>query len=122
MNINDAFPSAYLRASDLGGSPVRVTISKVIFENVGDDRKAVVYFEGKDKGLILNKTNANKLIVVTASAQTEEWAGKTILLYPTTTEFKGDEVPCIRVREAPPAAPAKPAEPVSMPSADDIPF
>lgn len=133
MNINEAFPSNYIKASDLKGQTVAVVISHVDMEEVGrtQDRKAVVYFEGKDKGLVLNKTNANKIIQLTGSPVTEDWRGARIAIYPTQTEFGGEQVECVRVKAAPPAArqavapPPPPPEPVASSeifSDDDIPF
>lgn len=99
-NINDAFPSNYLKASDLQGREVVVTITKVVFEAVGREKemKAVIYFEGKQKGVVLNKTNAKKIIEISGSAITEEWAGVQIKIYPTETEFGGETVDCIRIK------------------------
>jgi len=101
-NINQAFPSKFLKAADLGGHEVPVTIKGVQFEPVGQDKemKPVLYFEGKQRGLVLNKTNANKIIEITGSALTEDWRGHRIKLYPTETQFGGDMVDCIRVRPA----------------------
>ncbi len=99
-NINDAFPSNYLKASDLAGREALVTIDRVAFEPVGQQRemKAVLYFTGKQKGIVLNKTNAKKIIEISGSAITEEWAGTQIKIYPTETEFGGETVDCIRVK------------------------
>lgn len=99
-NINDAFPSNYIKASDLQGRDAVVTINRVDFEAVGRERemKAVVYFEGKQKGMVLNKTNAKKIIEISGSAITEEWPGTQIKIYPTETEFAGETVDCIRVK------------------------
>lgn len=131
MNINDAFPSNYLKASDLGGHQVVVTVDRVEFETVGRDReeKAVVYFVGKTKGVILNKTNARKITEIVGSALTEEWAGTAIVLYPTETEFGGETVECIRIKPVAKAAMAR-MTPQPAPVADssksvtdsDIPF
>lgn len=99
-NINDAFPSNYLKASDLQGREVIVTIERVDFEAVGRERemKAVIYFEGKKKGIVLNKTNAKKIIEISGSAITEEWPGTQLKIYPTETEFGGETVDCIRIK------------------------
>lgn len=142
-NINDAFPSNYVSASALHGNQVVVTIDRVEFEPVGRERemKAVLYFVGKTKGLVLNKTNARKIIEVTGSALTEEWRGHAIVLYPTETEFGGETVECIRVKPVAKAkpnmqrmTPPAPPPPVTAPAApiadehtgpltdDDIPF
>jgi hypothetical protein len=128
-NINDAFPSNFLKASDLGGKEVIVTIREVKFEAVGRERemKAVVYFEGKEKGIVLNKTNAKKIIEISGAAMTEEWPGTKVKIYPTETEFGGETVDCIRVKPvgkaAPRPAPPPPAErPMPIDPDDDIPF
>jgi hypothetical protein len=111
-NINDAL-SNYLKASDLQGRDVVVTIEHVDFKLVGRERerKAVVYFVGKVKGMILNKTNARKIVEIIGSALTEDWYGNTITLYPTETEFGGETVDCIRVK-----APVRAAPPVRRPT------
>ncbi len=129
-NINDAFPSNYLKASDLQGREIIVTIDRVAFEPVGREKemKAVCYFAGKQKGIVLNKTNAKKIIEISGSAITEEWAGTQIKIYPTETEFGGETVDCIRVkpvgkaamsRMTPPPPPPVEQEPLTD---EDIPF
>jgi hypothetical protein len=99
-NVNDVFPSNYIKASDLKGAQVVVTIDRVEFEPVGRDKemKAIVYFVGKTKGVVLNKTNARKITEISGSPLTEEWAGTAIVLYPTETEFAGETVECIRIK------------------------
>ena len=130
-NINEAFPSNYLKASDLKGRSIVVTIDRVEFEPVGQKRemKPVLYFAGKDKGIVLNKTNANKIMQLTETPVTEEWRGVAIMLYPSETSFQGDMVDCIRVKAAPPSAKRHTAAPVVEPeheapelTDEDIPF
>jgi hypothetical protein len=129
-NINDAFPSNYLKASDLQGSQPVVTIDRVGFEPVGRDKemKPIVYFAGKDKGLVLNKTNAKNIAHLVGSFETNDWSGFRIKLYSANVEFQGETVESIRVKAAPPAngnAPM-PVAPPPPPSAglddSDIPF
>ena len=123
MNINDQFTGAYLKASDLKGQDVPVTIARVDLEEIGGDPKMVAYFQGKERGLVLNKTNANT-IGEQHGPETDAWAGRGITLFPSQTDFQGKTVPCIRVRlaTAPPQAP--PATVNAGPSAfdDDVPF
>lgn len=116
-NINDAFPSNYLKASDLRGSEVVVTIDHVGFEPVGRQKemKAVVYFKGKEKGLVLNKTNATKITQLAGSPNTEDWDGIRIKLYPTETEFAGEMTECIRIKAAPALVAQRQAAPVAAP-------
>lgn len=129
MNINSAFPSNYIKASDLNESAVVVTIREIKIEQVGRDKdtKLVAYFQGKEKGLVLNKTNARKIAEITGSQDTDDWPGSQIMIYPTETEFAGETVECIRVKA--PSAAKKKAVPVAQPKTepaeedlDPIPF
>jgi hypothetical protein len=98
MNLDQMYPSKWLKASDLQGQTVPVTISRVVVEDVGDDAgKPVVYFHSRDKGLVLNKTNALSIGLVHGQ-ETDGWVGKTIELFPTVVMFQGQNVPAIRVR------------------------
>lgn len=98
MDINAAFPSKYLKAADLPG-PVTVTIGICKMEDIGDDRRPVLYFQGKDKGLVLNKTNSRRITKL-FGADTDSWTGQPLEIYPSETEFKGETVECLRVRAA----------------------
>jgi hypothetical protein len=102
--IGDVFPSKWLKVEDLNGKRITVTIDRVEFEMVGQpaERKAVVYFKGKDKGLCLNKTNANSIHFITGSDDTDDWTNERIVVYPSQTEYQGKRVGCIRID--PPAA------------------
>jgi len=121
-NINDAFPSKYLKASDLQGAEPVVTMSRVEFEPVGQKKemKAVLYFHHKEKGLVLNKTNANKITELTGSAITEEWDGHKIRLFATETQFAGDTVDCIRVKAAVKPGMSRMTKPIPPPPPADI--
>ena len=98
-SIHAAFPSTYVRALDLGSNRVVVTISHLKMEDVGGDgeRKPVLYFQGRDKGMVLNKTNANKVVDITGTDDYGKWAGTKIVLFKDRTSFKGKSVDCIRV-------------------------
>lgn len=109
MNINDAFPSKYLRESDLGGNEVIVTMAHVSMEVLGQEKLPVVYFVGKDKGLVLNKTNGNTIADL-YGPETDAWPNKPITLFPTHTEYQGKMTPCIRVK------PSKPTQNGSAPA------
>lgn len=97
MKISAAFPSEYLKAADLQEQNVRVVMSHVEIKEVGDDRKPILYFQGKEKGLVLNKTNANNIALVYGD-DTDEWTGKELVLFPTMVDYQGRSVDAIRVR------------------------
>ena len=102
MNINDAFPSKYLKASDLQGRAVSVVIKSIEHGDAEMDNKPIVYFEGKDKGLVLNKTNAMS-ISSDYGPETNGWIGKTIELFSQKVQFNNQMVDSIRVRAVNPA-------------------
>lgn len=103
-NIDDAFPSKYLKASDLHGGAVKLTIADVKWETIGDERKLIVYFNGTDKGLVLNKTNANRIAFMHGKDY-DTWGGKVIEAYQDMVEMQGRTVEAVRVR--PPSKPAQ---------------
>ena len=100
-NINDLYPSKYLKASDLQGREFHLTITMIQVETLGTgDRaqsKPVVYFQGAQKGMALNRSNADEIANV-YGLNTDTWIGKKITLYPSTTRFANQVVPCIKVR------------------------
>jgi len=100
MRISSAFPSDYLKAADLQGRQVTVTMARVTVEKIGKDSKPVLYFQGKQKGMVLNKTNANT-IASNYGEDTDHWAGGSIVLFETMVDYQGKSVPAIRVRLAP---------------------
>jgi hypothetical protein len=99
VKMSSAFPSKYLRCADLQGHEVKVKMDRCDLEDIGGDNefKPVLYFAGKQKGLVLNKTNAQK-IAAAYGDETDEWAGQEIFLYPDKTQFQGQMVDCIRIR------------------------
>jgi len=101
MNINDAFPSKYLKASDLPEEGSQAfTIEKIVIEEIGQnkEKKPVIFFDEDHRGLVCNKTNANTIAKVLQSQEFDDWIGKTISLYRCEVQFQGDMVEAIRVK------------------------
>ena len=109
MKIGSAFPSTFLKAADLQGRAVNCIIQEVRTEDIGDGHKPVMYFEGKEKGLVLNKTNALTLSEAYGE-ETDDWCGQPVEVFPDKTMYEGRRVDCIRVRVARAAAPARPPQ------------
>lgn len=126
MDINQAFPSKYLKASDLKGNECTVTMERVEMAEFDDgEPKPAIHFKGTNKAFVLNKTNANTIVDI-YGPNTENWAGKPITLFPTYTDFQGRQVACVRVKPAQRHQPA-PAPPAAEPAwantpDSDIPF
>lgn len=139
MRISSAFPGQYLKAADLQGRQVTVTIDHVKIEDIGGDNKPVVYFTGKERGLVLNKTNANNITFLYGD-ETDDWHGKQITMFEAMVDFQGRSTAAIRVKgparqqehHADPISSGPPrrhvggisdnAPPAGHPINDDIPF
>ncbi len=94
--------SQWLKAEDLqGAKPIVVIESAEVKENTynGEVKKQIVLtFEGKEKQLGLNFTNASQIADLTGTQDIDEWIGVAIKLYQTTTTMgDGRKVPCIRI-------------------------
>lgn len=97
MKISEEFPSQYLKAADLGGREIRVTMGRVERETIGTDKKLVLYFKGKEKGLVLNKTNAGT-IGDGYGDDTDDWYEQSLILFSVKTDYQGKVVDAIRCR------------------------
>ncbi len=108
MNIDSAFPSRYLKAGDLGGKTVRLKITGMSIEAVGKEKenRPVLSFNGTEKTLVLNKTNANTITTL-YGRETDNWIGKDIDLYAAQVEFQGQIGPALRVRGVAQARPGQ---------------
>lgn len=87
MNIEDLYPRKWLNAADLAGRAVTVTIAGVTLEQVRNPRtnraepKPAVAFAGKQKRLLLNKTQAYALAGL-CGKETDNWIGRQVTLSP----------------------------------------
>lgn len=101
MRVELMFPSKYLKEADLQGRKVKVTIAKVQIDELQmtgghKEKKPVVYLQGKEKMLVLNKTNALAIASLYGN-DTDAWVGKQIVLRPAKDRFQGNMVACIRI-------------------------
>lgn len=99
--------SKYLSHFELGGRDVTVTIKSItLSEIIGaggkKSKKALVMFQGKQKGMVMGAT-CLKTIARIYGDDTDTWIGKPITIYPTTTEASGETVGTIRIRPTAPA-------------------
>jgi hypothetical protein len=111
MKKDDVFPSKYLKHTDLQGKPTTATVERAVLETLKSPEgktqdKIVLYLAGTKKSLPLNVTNFDAVANI-CGADTDDWPGCQIVLYPTKTLMAGKTVDCIRVRS--PAKSAKKA-------------
>jgi hypothetical protein len=131
VTLNDAFPSKYLKATDLT-EPVIATIKLAELEQIKgfdgkEQPKVVLYFAKKLKPLPLNRTNFESVMDVCGSSDSDDFPGTKIELYATKTSMNGKVMDCVRIRKPEMAqkakAKAEKAEPEAKPDYDDeIPF
>lgn len=91
------------------GQDLTVTIQSVGREMVtGSNGKKEECTVAKLKGqkpFIINRTNAKTITQVHGTPFIEEWAGKQITLYVSTTKVAGEDVECLRIRKTKPELP-----------------
>lgn len=97
--LEEFFPSKHLKAADLDGKEIKVTIARVEREKLGDEMKPVVYFNGKQKGVALNKGNT-QVLAEAFGRKSEDWFGREVILYAIWTEYQNKSVQGLRLRVA----------------------
>lgn len=138
MKLKDAFPGKYLSSANFS-VPRTLTVQRVEIHDVSGaqeepEKKPVVFFKEHPHGLVLNKTNF-KTLTTLFGEDSDMWTDGQCEVYCTTTDFKGETVPCVRIRAvktqaAPPRHQEAPQEeryereegPPVPDDEDDIPF
>lgn len=118
MDVNELFPSKYLSGKDLKGRTVTARISRISSvsmpdrESGGRTKKHVLYFAGKDKGVVLKRTTAMQIAEALGTPETDNWVGKYVELFPVTIDAFGAQHCVVNFRRAT-KAPATPAPQVN---------
>ena len=91
------------------GEDMDVTIEKVVREQVvstgGKKEECTVAYLIGQKPLILNRTNSKTITKLFNSPYIEDWVGKKITLFSSTTKLAGEIVECLRIRDIAPKLP-----------------
>jgi hypothetical protein len=114
MNVYDLFPTRFIAATDLNGKSFTLTIRSVTLEDMqSHDQKTVtkpcLWFTNATKGMVLNKTNT-MIIADMYGPETDDWAGKKIIIYATKVRAFGKLEEAVRVREEVPPEPKPPTQ------------
>src|SRR5574343_1764171 len=99
------FDATFLRWFDLNGQPALIEIVGLEKKEVtmrGGARKTVPVVHWKQvqgkiekvKSLVANRTNMDELAKIFGTRKLSEWKGKRAVLFQTTTQLKGETVPC----------------------------
>ncbi len=100
MDLNDVYAGKTLKAADLKGQEVSVTIQGYEVVDFDDGKKIVLHFEESDRTFVCNKTNGTTIGDMLGT-DLDMWSGQRITLFPTQTDFGGNQVACIRVKLKP---------------------
>lgn len=103
VTLSDAFPSKYLKATDLADGPVVAIIKVAELEKIkGFDgkeaAKVVVYFSKKLKPLILNRTNFEAIGDICGSFDSDDFGGTKIELFKQKVSGPNGIVDGVRIR------------------------
>jgi len=101
VNADEIYPSRWLKAEDVGEEKIKVTIKEIKVEEFGEgdktQKKIVLEFDESDKGLVLNKTNKDRLKEAWGN-ETDNWIGHAIQLYTVVVSFGNKEMNAIRLK------------------------
>ena len=113
-NVNDLSESKYLKKEDVDPAVLaeitgyeKVNVEKegkppkwkYVLELRGISKQLPLTREGKEKPLVLNKTNGNRVAHITGTSDFDGWIGKEVVLFnDPMVEFGGDLVGGVRIR------------------------
>lgn len=116
MKVSEMFPRKYLGGEDLQGKAYRVVIDGVRQEELRvapgakPELKWVMYLAGTRKGIVLSRTLAEQIAAAAGSDETDDWAGKAVVIYPEPMTVAGKRRVAIRARAPKPEAGAEAVE------------
>lgn len=122
-SIDEVYAGSSLKAADLDGADVELTIASAEAKSFDDGNKIAVTFLETEKTLICNKTNANRIASLYGKDYSK-WHGKKVTLYPDMVDFRGETVEAIRVKITKQGSGGKPKflKTGQEPLDDEVPF
>jgi predicted YcjX-like family ATPase len=102
QDFDELYPGRFIKAGDLKGRDVTVTIAKVHVEELEGTKKqtkGVISFRETPRELVLNRTNG-ECIKAMFGRHLAEWAGKRLTLYPAKIDSDLADI-AVRIRGSP---------------------
>lgn len=138
MKASNFIGGDYLKSEHIGETRPVVTVARYTIEKGQDQsghrwERPCLWFQGKERGLLMNATNLNACVAAWGD-EMDAWIGRQLTLYvDPNVQYQGKTVPGLRVLPSagnvPAAAPAPQPSPSSGPASsaqpdfdDDIPF
>jgi hypothetical protein len=119
VDYSDCFGGKFLKADDIN-KPFVGEIERVVGEKIDGRLKPVIYFEGREKGVVLNSTRHKFVVGLAKSKNSDDWLGLKIGVRQGTTDFGGKEVGCIEFLMPPKTAAEKTAEVKAAVGGDEV--
>jgi hypothetical protein len=99
---DDWYPSNYFKADDVFDNPMILTIADIHPEKMQDGKsKPCVFFKEDKRGLVLNITNKNFLVMLTRSRDPADAVGQRVMLVAVEAEYQGKPCMALRLRRPP---------------------
>lgn len=128
MKASDAFPSKYLKATDILNKRIQVIVLRVEMESIdpSEPDKPVCYFKNGSKPMVLNKTNTSVMVDLYGD-EMDDWAGKPAILTTHRVTYQGKPTNGLLLESPPagtkvPKAPPPPADDFGANDGSDVPF
>lgn len=109
--VNPLYIGSYMVESDTTVKIIKVIREIVKGENGKSEECVVAYLEGT-KPMILNRTNMKTITKLYGTPYIEDWVGKFVTIFSTTTKVAGETVSCLRIRSTVPTGTATSQKPV----------
>jgi hypothetical protein len=111
--------SKYFKAADLSAEKklkIKTVTEELVGQGAEQKKMLMLWFTNDERGLPLNRVN-NRTIRGAFGDDTAGWTGRVIVVFPTSAEFRGTMVPCVRVRIP---APKEATQPVRVEPAPEV--
>lgn len=104
MKKSDALPTEHISGNEIGNHRLTLTVSHIAMKKLGDGtEKPVMYFVGKDRGMVINSGNWDAMANVYGD-ESSNWHSKPIELFAVPTQTPAG-VPTLGCRISPVAGP-----------------
>ncbi len=104
VDFDQMYPGRFLKAGELLGKKVTVTIADVTIDELEGEKgkkvQGILYLRESQKQIVLNKTNGLCLRGM-FGRKPQEWIGKRATIFQDETRLGGDTVDCIRIWGSP---------------------
>ena len=101
LNLEEVFKGKFMKAGNLNGAEREVIIENVEmleFEENGESKKKLgIVLIGEEQTFVCNNTN-RKILQRQFGAETDDWLGAKLVLYPDVVNVRGEIVDTIKVR------------------------